>query len=276
MPNPLDELTPDESLRADNQMKLLKLELDHNVMFEGFGDDESPQQIGEFLDSIIALEEMHKNPQQKTVYDIIGRPPFQPETNLTDVEVSEALDVLMQQMNDHGVELGVLAPNDYTDRIIYRFLTDELFSHETTELGGGWTTNFTYEEFHPNHRYDIVGRCEDFIRHLTENRLEYLEYCLEKHFFIWQSNPYQVTMLPEVETSLRDLIDRWWPYSIRGSSVSSIQVSDDAETAQATLHLDLTVGDDPKGKTETGSLWLRQAFDCWSIERVEFGDWTLA
>jgi len=276
MSNPLDELTPDESLRADNQIKLLKLELDHNVMFGEFSEAESPQQIGEFLDGILALEEMHKNPQQTTVYDKIGRPSFQPETDLTDVEVSEALDVLMQQMSDHGVELDVLAPEDYTDRIIYRFLTDELFPHETTELGGNWTTNFTYEELHPNHRYDIVDCCEGFICRLVENSLEYLEHYLEKHFFIWQSNPCQVIILPKVETLLRDLIDRWWPYSIRGGSVSAIQISDDAATSQATFHLDLTVGDDPNGKIETGSVWLRQAFDCWSIERVEFGDWTLA
>jgi hypothetical protein len=276
MKDPLDELTPDESLRADNQIKLLKLELEHNVTFDEFGENESPQQIGAILDSILALEEMHKNPQQTTVYDIIGRPPVQPEADLTDAEVSDALDMLMQQMSDHGVALGILAPDDYDDRTIYRFLTDELFPHETTVLGGGWTTNFTYEEFHPNYRYDINECCEGFIRRLTDNSLEYLEYYMEKDFFTWDSDPYKVTLLPKIEGLLRDLIDRWWPYDIRGGSTSAIQVSDDVETAQAALHLTLAVENDPNEKTETGIVWLRQAFGCWSIERLEFGDWKLA
>ncbi|MEZ0542008.1 hypothetical protein [Fibrella arboris] len=61
MSYPLDELTPDESLRADNQIKLLKLELEHDVRFNEFDEATPPADVGEFLDSLFAFEAMHKN-----------------------------------------------------------------------------------------------------------------------------------------------------------------------------------------------------------------------
>ena len=47
-------------------------------------------------------------------------------------------------------------------RFKYRFITEELFEHEMDDVHvKGMFTHFTYEEFHPNHDYDLrykVGR----------------------------------------------------------------------------------------------------------------------
>lgn len=281
MPDPLDQLTPDESLQADNQIKLLKLELDHNVTFEPFDETSPPEEVGGFLDGILALEEMQKNPQQITVYDKVGQPPFQPETDLTDAEVKQALDALLCRMSEHGVALAILAPDDYDDRTIYRFVTNELFAHETTDIGGGWTTNFTYEEFHPNHRYDIIERCDDFMNMLSKGEFDTLSHGMDDHFFDRQTESWSSNAWPEVTACLNDLVESWWPRTFRKGFVTSIQVadvrvSDGDETAQATLTVHLGVEGDTGYIVKEGTAFLRLFYDYWSIERVTFGDWVLA
>ncbi|MVM34741.1 hypothetical protein GO755_32230 [Spirosoma sp. HMF4905] len=231
MTDTFDELTPDESLRADNQIKLLKLELEHNVLFESFDEATPPEEVSDFLDGILALEEMQRNPKEITVYDKVGRPPFLPEIDLSDNEVAQALDTLLRQMGEHRVALDILAPDDYDDRTMYRFVTDELFAHETTDLGGGWTTNFIYEEFHPNHRYDIINHCHDFIRMLSEERFDTLDHCLDDRFFDRDTELWSSSARPEVTTCLTELIESWWPRTLREGSVSEVTIADDTETA---------------------------------------------
>lgn len=271
----LNDLTPDESLRADNEIKLLKLQLEHDVIFSDFDAAMPPEQVGEFLDSIFALEEMHKNPTQITVYDKVGQPTFQPESSLTDNELLMALDGLLRRMGEHSVNLDVLAPDDYDDRTIYRFLTEELFPHETTDMGGGWTTNFIYEEFHPNHPYDISNHCHDFINMLVAGHFDSLSPNMADHFFDREAEPWSHNARPIVTARLTELLEGWWPRTPRSGTVENIQVAHDAETAQATLVFQLGVAGNANTITQTGTAHLSNTNDWWSIDHVTINGWEL-
>jgi len=41
----------------------------------------------------------------------------------------------------------------------------------------GWSKNFIYEEFHPNHKMDIEKNAQEFLRHWFDK--EFNEYCTE-------------------------------------------------------------------------------------------------
>lgn len=274
--NPFELLTPDELLRADNQLKLLKLELYHDVQIELFDEETPPKSVGEFLDSLFALEEMQHNPRQTTLYDLIGRPPFQPETNLSNSEVMLALEALLRQMGKNGITLEVLAPHDYEPRTIYKFLTKELLSYEVSHKGWGSTANFIYEEFHPNYRYDIVKQSNAFLNGLTQVVFDQLNRCLADQFLNRQTFPYYaVSVQAGVMAHLNELVESWLPRTLREGSVQSVRIADDTETAQATLLLHLGVDGDPKHIVKEGIIYLSRSDLWWVIERVVIDGWIL-
>lgn len=277
MPVPTDDLSPDESLRADNQIKLLKLNLGHNVQFADFDPNLDPKAAGEFLDSILALEEVQTNPQQATVYEVIGCPAFTSASDIDDEAIEQALKNILHQMSEHHIGLDILAPDDYDARTIYRFVTEELFAHETTLMGGGWNTNFIYEEFHPNHRYDITKQCDGFTRHLHDRNFTYLDHYLSRRFFDQGEEAWQYVPSSGLIASLTNLLDNWWPYSLQHAQTEVVRVAADAESAEATVVFTLGVdGDTAATRTTEGTIFLQRIHDRWDIVRIKVNDWELS
>lgn len=275
MNDPFDLLTPDELLRADNQVKMLKLELEYNRQLEPFSEDVSPEFVSDFLDSLVAQEEMQKDSRLLSVYEILGKPPFTPEIILTDSEVMPALNTLLQQMSKRGITLEILAPEDYTSRTIYHFVTTELFAYKTP-FSGDSIEKFVYEEFYPNYRYDIVKQSNAFLKGLAEGKFEPLNRSLADQFLDRQTVPYySVSVRPDVCGHLNRLVESWWPRTLRAGSVTNVLISHDTETAQASLMLHLNVEGDPKHILKEGIIYLTRFDLWWMIERVVVDDWVL-
>lgn len=275
MNDPFDLLTPDELLRADNQIRMLKLELEYNVQIEPFSEDVSPESVSDFLDSIVAQEEMQKNSRLLSVYEILGKPSFTPEIILTDSEVTPALANLLQQMSKRGITLEVLAPEDYTSRTIYHFVTTELFAYEI-QFSGDCIEKFVYEEFHPNYRYDIVKQSNAFLKAMAEGGFEALNRLLGEQFLDRQTVPYySVSVRSDVCAYLNQLVESWWPRTLRAGSVANVLISHDTETAQASLMLHLGVEGDPKHILKEGVVYLSRYDLWWMIERVVIDNWIL-
>lgn len=54
---------------------------------------------------------------------------------------------------------------DYSDRVKYEFITEELFEEKISDIRiEGMRTNFIYEEFHQNHEYDIKDAVYGFFK----------------------------------------------------------------------------------------------------------------
>src|SRR5690606_22942096 len=50
------------------------------------------------------------------------------------------------------------------DMVIYRFITEELVEHQMDDMRiPGMTLHYAYEEFHPNHDYDLRLGAEYFV-----------------------------------------------------------------------------------------------------------------
>jgi hypothetical protein len=271
-----DILTPDELTQVDNQIKMLKLELLHNVQLEPFGNGTSPEVAGNFLDSILALEEMQKDPWEVSLYDLIGQPPFQPEAELTNHEVTQALDALLQRMSENNISLTILAPDDYTDRTIYRFVTDVLFRYEITDLSADCKTNFVYEEFYPNARYDVVKQSKKFFKGLINVDFSRFNNCLGDQFLERQLIPhYAVTVRSEVIEHLHELIENFWPRTVREGLVTNVLIAENSETAQTTVMIHLGVEGDSNYVVTEGTIHLVRYDFWWFIDRVVIGDWIL-
>ncbi len=166
---------PIENLRIENEIQKLKMQAETGASFSG-SNDLPPEVENEFLQHVQQFEDAWKNVKYVKLYDLIGQPGYKKEDVLTEEEVKYELKRLLDLLEQHNINLDVLG--NYDDRIIYRFITDAFFEHETDDLQiPGMTKNFIYEEFHPNHKMDINDRAIEFIQHWFDKSFN--EFCWE-------------------------------------------------------------------------------------------------
>jgi hypothetical protein len=154
-----------DRLRYENELKKMKLSLEKGAVFSNLSNDEElpPEVENEFLKNIEAFERAHDEAKRITVYDFIGKPEYRKAAQIADDEIAGELETVLQLLNDNEIALDTLCEVD--DRTLYSFVTDELFLHEIDDVRmEGWVSNFIYEEFHPNHEYDLINYSTDFIQ----------------------------------------------------------------------------------------------------------------
>ena len=161
-------------LRQENEEKKKKIE-------EEFGsahwsnpeeNDLSPEIEGQFLDYIMAFEHAWKDAKQTRLVEFLGNPAFRKVQELSDAEISTELNRLNKLLNEHQVGLNTIC--DVPEVELYRFITEELFQQEIDDMHiPGMMTNFIYEEFHPNHDYDIRQHSIEFMRTYLDKDSDY-------------------------------------------------------------------------------------------------------
>src|SRR5690606_18578056 len=156
------QLSPEEELRAENNMLKLKLKLEYGMQ-ETDTSSLPPHIENDWLKYIEAFEKQYRDAKSVTVYEFIGKPPFKPIDALIPEQVGPELNRLFTIMGDHDVALDCICK--YDDAVIYRFLTEELFPHQMDMIRiPGMTHHFIYEEFHPKHELDLRQQAEQFLR----------------------------------------------------------------------------------------------------------------
>ena len=159
--------TNDEEQRFDlpveNELLMMKLQAEFGAECTTGTNEIPPAVVNEFLKSVYEFEQKFREPKKRmSVYEKIGRPPFQHADTLNHKQTGRQLKRLMQALHAHQLELDILG--EYEDRVIYKFITEEFFAHEMEEMElPGYIHHFCYEEFHPNHRMDIRNRSVEFI-----------------------------------------------------------------------------------------------------------------
>lgn len=180
-----ESLTPEERLQMENNLLKSKLIAEHKGTFsENEESALSPEVENEWLNSMYNFEQAFKNAKTVPLYKFIGEPAFKPSAELDKGSVEKELERLQQIMADHGVVLDCIC--EYEDRVIYEFITQELFNHEMEDVKiKGMTTNFIYEEFHPNHDHDLRKLTNDFFDALLKRKWnEYDEMLLHEEMLI--------------------------------------------------------------------------------------------
>lgn len=156
--------TREEELRAENNVLKLKLQTEYGMRLDDTS-ALSPSMENQWLKSVYAFEQQFKDAKRTKLYDFIGRPAFTKADALTPAQITTELQRLNSVMEQNGVQLDCIC--QYDDTTIYRFLTEELFNQEMDDMRiPGMVCHFTYEEFHPNHDYDVRRNASEFLRAL--------------------------------------------------------------------------------------------------------------
>jgi len=156
-----DEL---ENIREENEFKKMKMMLEHGAVFSSPQPDNKLPPIveNEFLKNIEKFEDAFHLAKRISVFDFIGKPTLIKADLIDDGEISSVLDNTMNLLNEMGISLDTICEVD--DRTLYKFITEELMLHEIDDIKiPGMMCCFTYEDFHPNHEYDIGEHSIDFI-----------------------------------------------------------------------------------------------------------------
>lgn len=255
-PNNDEEL---DDLRMENEIKKIKLSLEHGSHFsESDGNsDLDPRIEAEFLDYIDQFEKAYHDCKQIQVYEFIGNPEFRKTEEIPDEEIQSELEKMMLVMNKNGVYLDTLCEVD--ERVLYQFITEELFAHEMDDMRvSGMMLNFIYEEFHPNHEYDIRNHSCDFI----------------KSFLDKESGYYTTFLTKEAEKGceLKNFRDAYTAFSLENFEIISLVFEE--EKSEVTFNIKFTGTIEGSSKIQSfsgeGKLELLYLYDFWCIQAVEF------
>ncbi|MEP7128349.1 MAG: hypothetical protein ABI729_05750 [Chitinophagales bacterium] len=174
---------PEEQLREENELLRIKIQ----AQFGGHSDsnDDLPPEIeNEFLKNVLAFEEQYS----KTTYTpvkvstILGDLHFKKSEELNDEVFKKEWKRLNQLLEEKSIGVDFLRPRD--DRFKYKFITEELFEHETdgSMIVPHMNWNFIYEEFHPDHEQEITDRAMDFLKAWFEQNTEALKFGVVSQF----------------------------------------------------------------------------------------------
>jgi len=142
-----EKLTPEEALRADNEIKALDLEINFDAT-TFISDDAPPELIAAFLDNVKKNEADFQNAPMVAIYEFIGKPKFAPIDLLeTDEQFEQEIERIQALLLSKRVFIDrpeFLRPNAY-----YRFLVNDFFPHQLRNYTGETIMHtFTYHEFY--------------------------------------------------------------------------------------------------------------------------------
>ncbi len=168
-------------LKQKNQLKKMKLSLEFGASFSSEVDNKELDPLIEslFLDNIEKYEREYKKVKPISVFEFIGKPEFRKTDTITDHEIRVELNHMIYILNQNQISLDTLCNVD--DREIYRFITEELLLEEMDNMRiPGMTHHYIYEEFHPNHEYDITNNCIGFFKLFFRKKINYYTSYLTK------------------------------------------------------------------------------------------------
>ncbi|MFZ1320294.1 MAG: hypothetical protein WAT71_01935 [Ignavibacteria bacterium] len=128
-----------------------------------------PEIENDWFNYICNFEALCENVKKIKISEAIGNPVCRKAVDLTDEEISKELDFLLELIFKSRVKLHFCC--DYEDRTVYKFITEEFLERTIDDIRiEGLNTSFIYEDFYPNHEYDIRELAKDFFNYfLSKN-----------------------------------------------------------------------------------------------------------
>jgi hypothetical protein len=169
----------EEDLKFENEFLRAKIQMERGGTFHS-EENISPEIENQFLKNIEAFEKAWDNAKQITVYEKIGKPPFKKAEEISDKELKKELRKIQKKLEENGIHVSTIYK--VNERELYRFITEELFNHETDDMSlPGWVMHYTYEEFHPNHECTVKEQIEDFVKFILSDTRKTDNWFFEEH-----------------------------------------------------------------------------------------------
>lgn len=252
MPEPVDDKDgeKDEDLRLENEIKKMKLALEHGSNLISASEEKLPPEIErQWLDYIKQFEDDLARRKKILVYNLIGRPHYRLVNTIPDKDITEELNKIRDLLHKHAITVDTICKVE--DRELYRFITEELFREETNDFQmEGMITCFIYEEYHPNHDYDIRARCNEFVHHIMDKNKEWAPDYLGLADTVQTSSG--VMPKKEVTERIIHFRDSFTRFFVVDFTVTNVQINDINAQAEGYLRSSGTVEDSGETMNITG------------------------
>jgi len=215
---------PAENIRLENEFFIIKLKAQYGDTFHMESNGDLPPEIeNQFFKNMMAFEDAHANAEFTTVYGNIGKPDYRPAEELNDIEITMELERINVILGEHNMTLDI-CDGPYPDRVIYTFITEELFAH-----GARSNWHFIYEEFHPNHKADITKRTHEFLKHWFTCNFD--EYAFELSNHILTANGEQMSKAVAID-KMQVFFDAYQGFKDDAYNIDNISFEINEETQQ--------------------------------------------
>ncbi len=249
---------PKLDIRQENEFKKMKMTLETGAVFPDDLSKNLPPEIeGQFLDCIMNFEKAFRNAKRISIFDKIGRPHFIPENILNSDQIIAELKKIEELLDQNGIIVKILAAYDDEERLIYKFITEELFLLEVDDINiSGMNFCFIYEEFHQNNDFDLRRETNNFLYMFfnKKNNLYHEFYATDAKNYIKLNN-------------FRSLFKK---FKIKLLEINSVLFDD--EKAKTTFNIDFWGKmDGNKNKicySGQGSITFDYSYGYWSIQEV--------
>src|SRR4051812_8707326 len=152
--------TYSDFLKQENELTKLKIQAEFG--FEISGENNlNPAIENIWLKQILDFERAHAKNEKTTIREKIGSPVLKPVNEVNASDLPNELQMIMEILNKHNIVIDSVA--GASDEDMYRFIVEEFLDKETNlHTPANMLTCFIYEEYHPNHDYDIRNRAKEF------------------------------------------------------------------------------------------------------------------
>jgi len=258
-----------EKLRIENEIKRIKLSMQHGIDFHSASDSRlSSEAEGQWLDYVQQFEDSYKECKQITVYDMIGRPEYRKVSEIADAELNAELEKIVDLLGINGICLDTICQVE--ERELYRFITEELFQKEADDMKvEGMVQHYIYEEFHPNHDYDIRRTWTEFIGGLLDKERSFnLDYVGIMNEVKLNGTKYKLKELGVKLALFRDAFD---DFTLLRSKDLSVNIR--PRTAEVEIDLKFLAMPDGSGEEQVfagkAKFWLKLQYDYWCISALD-------
>ncbi|HMC85768.1 MAG TPA: hypothetical protein VKI61_09585 [Chitinophagaceae bacterium] len=171
---------PAENLRIENEILRIRIKTELGGDYES-DVNLSPELENEFLKNILSFEHRYAKIKMVKIADLLGNPVFVKTAKIDNAAISKAYNDLEELLAQKNIVVEFTKPRD--ERFKYRFITEELFEHETDDMEvPGMTKYFNYEEFHPDHENEISDHTIKFLADWFVRKTEAAKWYMDDQF----------------------------------------------------------------------------------------------
>ncbi len=273
MPEEFNGLNGQERLKAENDFLKMKLMLEQGAEFGNMDtQNQLPANVeNQFLNYIMEFEKHAENPTYIKVFDKIGRPTqFKPVAEILDNEIEDEWGNLLTYLGKHNINFDVCSPN-ISMRELYRFVTEELFEHEMSDINiPGATSNFIYDEFYPDPVFENSNaashECINYI--LQKAPIEWTHHFRKDRLRLNEHFPISIEQFKAIPDSYKDAYDH---IEIRDITVVNCLVEEDQSIVDGKYLIQVQTGNDELQISGNWKVYFEKddKFGYWDIYEVQ-------
>lgn len=273
-----DGLTEEEELHMENQVLRMDLEQKFgkplNLQVQNDEQPTLPPHLeNQFLKHMNVFEQQIRHAREITVYEALGKPALKPADSLRGAKITREIARIFKLLARHNILVDFLA--EYPPEVVYHFLAVELMEKKIPDINvPGFITHLVYEEFHPNHPYNIALHIRNFMHTAFDQGAD--EANVRQLF-----EGFNTFRLNGKDISIEDMLNMINTFHLTGKSeriigydLVEIDISKDETTAR--VEGAMVYRNELKGKRRIRinfTLYLENRHQQWPITGIDFEDW---